>query len=98
MGETGKPMNEGQPPSGYQEGGESIALSLVEGIRPQAWGVEMALLLGYQRRDLRAWLAHYRETHAEEIETRERLRRRKERLQKKRRQKVLKERGLMPDA
>lgn len=92
-----KPMTSNQPPSGYQDGGEPIALAVVEGIRPWSWATEMATLLGYRQADLQAWVDHYRKEHAEEIEQWRRHRERKERARQRRLRRARKQRGLPVD-
>ena len=90
-------MSSEQVPDGYQDGGEPIALAVVENIRSWAWATEMTTVLGYKQADLRAWVDHYREVHAEEIERWQRYRERKARARERRRLRALKQRGLLPE-
>ena len=68
-----------QPPDGYQEIGEGLAQAVAEGLRGFRWGTDLAKLSGYSTKQFRAWLAYYREVHAEDLSVldRQRLRRSK---------------------
>ncbi|MFZ9326286.1 MAG: hypothetical protein ACO24H_02355 [Polynucleobacter sp.] len=68
-----------QPPEGYEELGETLAQPIVEGFKSLTWGAELAKLLGYRRKDLLAWIEHYKSIHAAELTTLERQQKRRER-------------------
>lgn len=66
-----------EAPSGYDEIGKSLAQPVAEGLRTIRWAIEIAKLLGYTTADVRAWVTHYSETHAKELDRMERTRLRK---------------------
>jgi len=68
-----------EPPSGYQEIGESIAQAVAEGIRGDPWAIGLAKMLGYKAVDVRRWVEYYREIHSEELLALQRLKQRKSR-------------------
>jgi len=75
------------PPPGYEEVGESLAQAVAEGFRKLSWACEVAKLLGYQAKQVKAWIKHYEQQHAEELSAlkrkQQRKQRRVERLRKK---------------
>jgi len=54
-----------EPPDGYQEIGETLALAVVEGGRSQRWAKQIASLLGYRGRDVTDWLRWYKQVNPE---------------------------------
>lgn len=71
-------------PDGYQEIGASLAQAVAEGAKSIGWMLELGVLLGYKQKTVRAWLQHYREQHAAELEAMERKQNRiKRKLQRK---------------
>lgn len=66
-----------EAPRGYEEVGEGLAQLVTEGHRTQVWLFEFAALAGYGRTTALKWLAHYRETHADELAALERRRQRR---------------------
>lgn len=60
-------MSEQPAPNGYDECGESLAGPVLEGFRSESWALEIAVLLGYGRTDLEAWLRHYRRVNRESL-------------------------------
>jgi hypothetical protein len=66
-------------PDGYQEIGEGLAQPVAEGLRGLFWAVDLAKLLGYTAADVKAWVAHYRDLHAKDLDRSEKNRLRKSR-------------------
>lgn len=63
-------MTTQQPPPGYDEAGQTLARPVVEGYKDKGWALEIAVLLGYGRADLDAWLKWYAAENHEELEAR----------------------------
>lgn len=54
-------------------------MPIVEGYKSITWGRELAKLLGYKPKDLQAWIEHYKQVNAKELDAAERKRRRLQR-------------------
>lgn len=66
-----------QHPSGYEEIGRSLAQPVAEGLRSVRWAAKFAKLLGYTTADVKAWVEHYSEIHAAELDKMRRTQMRK---------------------
>lgn len=66
-----------EAPSAYDEIGRSLAQPVAEGLKPIRWAIELAKLMGYTTADVKAWVKHYSEIHAQELDRMERTRMRK---------------------
>ena len=64
-------------PRGYQEIGASIGQSVAEGLMTLSKAAKLAGLLGYRVSDVKAWVEHYRNLHADELARLEKVRQRK---------------------
>jgi hypothetical protein len=54
-------------PTGYDEIGESLAQPVAEGFRKVSWAYEIAKVLGYRLKDVKAWVEFYEQKHAAEL-------------------------------
>ena len=57
-----------EKPKGWEEIGESLARPVVERLRNREWAIEIAKIVGYSVRDVKAWIKHYKQIHAEELQ------------------------------
>jgi hypothetical protein len=55
-------------PDGYHEIGETLAQPVAEGYQTMGWATELAGMLGYSAEKVRAWVRHYEQQHAKELE------------------------------
>jgi hypothetical protein len=53
---------------GYHEIGETLAQPVAEGYQTMGWATELAGMLGYSAEKVRAWVRHYEQQHAKELE------------------------------
>lgn len=60
-------MTDKQPPTGYEDAGQHLAQAVLEGFRSEAWALDIAKVLGYDRSALDAWLAFYRKSNRESL-------------------------------
>lgn len=80
---TQQPVTQGAP-DGYHEIGETLAQPVAEGYQTIGWAVELAGMLGYDARKVRAWVRHYEQQHAEELKgIATRAKRKQRRIEKK---------------
>jgi hypothetical protein len=66
-------------PDGYHEIGETLAQPVAEGYQTMGWATELAGMLGYDVRKVRAWVRHYKQEHAEELKKAASMAKRKKR-------------------
>lgn len=85
-----------QAPNGYDEIGKTLAQPVAEGLKPLSWATDLAKLLGYTTADVKAWVKHYSDINAKELDRMKRAQLRKLRKISKwqRKAKALKENPL----
>jgi hypothetical protein len=66
-----------EKPNGYDDGGKVLAEAMIRAEQPRSWALDLAKTLGYDGRDLDAWLRWYRHENYQSVWWMEQRRQRK---------------------